>query len=314
MRTHFDVVLANPRGFCAGVDRAIHIVKQALITVGAPIYVRHEVVHNQFVVNELRQQGAIFVENLDSIPIGSTVVFSAHGVSRAVQQEARERKLNVFDATCPLVTKVHGEVQKMHAAGMKIIMIGHKGHPEVEGTMGQVKDNIYLVETLADIDDLPHFDTESLAYVTQTTLSIDDANRIIALLKKKFPHIQAPKSDDICYATQNRQNAVKQLLLQCDLILVVGSHNSSNATRLCDVAKEKSIAAYLIETAQQIQASWLEHKHCVGVTSGASTPEVLVQEVITWLKQYGARDIHIMQGITENIVFQLPKKLASLVR
>lgn len=306
-----DVVLANPRGFCAGVDRAIIIVEQALEKFGAPIYVRHEVVHNKFVVDELRSKGAVFVEELDEIPTGSTVIFSAHGVSKAVRAEAESRGLSAFDATCPLVTKVHIEVAKMRAANMEIVMIGHKGHPEVEGTMGQVagSQGIYLVETPEDVAKLTVNNPLMLAYVTQTTLSIDDASLVINALKAKFPAINAPKSDDICYATQNRQDAVKIMAKDCDLVIIVGSPNSSNSNRLREVAENQGVEAYMIDNASYLKAEWLVGKRKIGVSAGASAPEVLVNEVIAKLEQLGASNVQELQGVIESVVFQLPKNL-----
>jgi 4-hydroxy-3-methylbut-2-enyl diphosphate reductase len=304
-----QVLLANPRGFCAGVDRAIVIVEQALERFGAPIYVRHEVVHNKFVVEELRAKGAVFVEELAEVPAGNTVIFSAHGVSQAVRVEAESRGLTVFDATCPLVTKVHMEVSKMRAAGCEIIMIGHKGHPEVEGTMGQSEGGMYLVETPEDVAALVVNKPDQLAYVTQTTLSMDDAATVIAALKTRFPTIAAPKSDDICYATQNRQDAVKALAKQCDLVLVVGSPNSSNSNRLREVAVNQGITSYMVDNASQLDPNWVIGKHNIGVTAGASAPEVLVQEVINRLKQLGAANVKNLDGVTETVVFPLPKNL-----
>jgi 4-hydroxy-3-methylbut-2-enyl diphosphate reductase len=306
-----DIVLANPRGFCAGVDRAIIIVEQALEKFGAPIYVRHEVVHNKFVVDELRSKGAVFVEELDEIPTGSTVIFSAHGVSKAVRAEAESRGLSAFDATCPLVTKVHIEVAKMRAANMEIVMIGHKGHPEVEGTMGQVEGSagIYLVETPEDVVNLTVKNPLMLSYVTQTTLSIDDASLVISALKAKFPEINAPKSDDICYATQNRQDAVKIMAKDCDLVIIVGSPNSSNSNRLREVAENQGVEAYMIDNAIYLKAEWLIGKKKIGVSAGASAPEVLVNEVIAKLQQLGASNVQELQGVIESVVFQLPKNL-----
>jgi len=306
-----DILLANPRGFCAGVDRAIVIVEQALERFGAPIYVRHEVVHNKFVVDELKRKGAVFVEELDEVPAGNTVIFSAHGVSKAVRAEAEARGLRVFDATCPLVTKVHIEVAKMRAQGKEIIMIGHRGHPEVEGTMGQSGEGIYLVETPEDVASLQVKNPQQLAYVTQTTLSMDDAARVIAALKARFPDIAAPKSDDICYATQNRQDAVKALAGQCDLVIVVGSPNSSNSNRLREVAEHQGIEAHMVDNAGQLDAAWLAGKSHIGVTAGASAPEVLVQEVIAKLNELGAQGVRELNGIVESVVFPLPKNLAT---
>jgi 4-hydroxy-3-methylbut-2-enyl diphosphate reductase len=309
-----DIVLANPRGFCAGVDRAIIIVEQALEKFGAPIYVRHEVVHNKFVVDELRNKGAVFVEELDEIPAGSTVIFSAHGVSKTVRAEAESRGLIAFDATCPLVTKVHIEVAKMRASNMEIVMIGHKGHPEVEGTMGQVEGDpansgIYLVETPEDVAKLTVNNPSKLAYVTQTTLSMDDASRVINALKAKFPEINAPKSDDICYATQNRQDAVKIMAKDCDLVIIVGSPNSSNSNRLREVAENQGVEAYMIDNASYLKAEWFENKKKIGVSAGASAPEILINEVITKLQELGASNVEELQGVIESVVFQLPKNL-----
>lgn len=312
--THPDVVLANPRGFCAGVDRAIIIVEQALEKFGAPIYVRNEVVHNKFVVDALRAKGAIFVNELDKIPVGSTVIFSAHGVSKAVRIEAESRGLTAFDATCPLVTKVHIEVAKMRKAGLEIVMIGHKGHPEVEGTMGQSNEGMYLVETPEDVANLNVKDAEKLAFVTQTTLSIDDAAQVIHALKARFPNIQAPKSDDICYATQNRQDAVKIMARDCDLVIIVGSPNSSNSNRLREVARNQGVEAYMVDNASHLKAEWLTGKHKIGVSAGASAPEILVKEVIAKLQQLGANQVQELQGVVENVVFQLPKNLTSALK
>ena len=306
-----EVLLANPRGFCAGVDRAIAIVEQALAQFGAPIYVRHEVVHNKFVVEGLKAKGAIFVDELDDIPGGGTVVFSAHGVSRAVRAEADARGLTVFDATCPLVTKVHSEVAKMREQGREIIMIGHAGHPEVEGTMGQSATGIFLVESVADIDGLTVRDPDNLAYVTQTTLSVDDAATVVDALKRRFPRIVGPKRDDICYATQNRQDAVKVMAPRCDLVIVVGSPNSSNSNRLREVAANLGIAAYMVDQAGEVQPQWLEGKRRIGVTAGASAPEVLVREVIARLKELGAARVEELDGVIERIVFPLPKGLST---
>ena len=304
-----ELLLANPRGFCAGVDRAIEIVERALVLHGAPIYVRHEVVHNQFVVDNLRQKGAIFIEDLADVPSGSILIFSAHGVSQAVRHEAAARGLTVFDATCPLVTKVHVEVKRLREQGMEIIMIGHAGHPEVEGTMGQGDAGMYLVESPADVQHLQVQDENNLAFVTQTTLSVDDASTVIAALKARFPAITGPKKDDICYATQNRQDAVKVMSRQCDLVIVVGSPNSSNSNRLREVADHMKVSAYLIDNADELQAEWLQGKLHVGITAGASAPEVLVQDVIARLKKLGATSVHELTGISENVVFPLPKAL-----
>ncbi len=314
-----DILLANPRGFCAGVDRAIIIVEQALEKFGAPIYVRHEVVHNKFVVDELKNKGAIFVEELDEIPTGSTVIFSAHGVSKAIRAEADARGLTAFDATCPLVTKVHMEVAKMRAAKMEIVMIGHKGHPEVEGTMGQMEpseshDGMYLVETPDDVINLTVKDPLKLAFVTQTTLSMDDAALVINALRKKFPLIHAPKSDDICYATQNRQDAVKIMSKDCDLVIIVGSPNSSNSNRLREVAENQGVEAYMIDNASYLKPEWLVGKKRIGVSAGASAPEVLVKEVIAKLQALGANQVQELHGVVESVVFQLPKNLTNVKR
>ena len=304
-----DILLANPRGFCAGVDRAIIIVEQALEKFGAPIYVRHEVVHNKFVVDELKRKGAIFIDELKDVPVGNTVIFSAHGVSKDVRAEAESMGLQVFDATCPLVTKVHIEVAKMRAAGKEIVMIGHKGHPEVEGTMGQVEGGIYLVETPEDVALLQVKDPSKLAYVTQTTLSIDDAAAIVSALKQKFPEISAPKSDSICYATQNRQDAVKVLAKDCDLVIVVGSPNSSNSNRLREVAQNQGVESYMVDNASYIDSAWVVGKQRIGVSAGASAPEVLVKEVIAKLQGLTKAEVTELQGVVENVVFQLPKNL-----
>jgi 4-hydroxy-3-methylbut-2-enyl diphosphate reductase len=306
------IVLATPRGFCAGVDRAITIVEQALEKFGAPIYVRNEVVHNKFVVDGLRAKGAIFVKNLDEIPPNSTVIFSAHGVSKSVRAEAEERGLIAYDATCPLVTKVHIEVEKMRLAGMEIVMIGHKGHPEVEGTMGQTEaGGMYLVETQEDVSQLMVKDPLKLAFVTQTTLSMDDATHVINALKAKYPNIHAPKSEDICYATQNRQDAVKLMAKDCDLVIIVGSPNSSNSNRLREVAEKQGVEAYMVDNASYLQASWLVGKKKIGVSAGASAPEVLVKEVISQLQHMGAQQVEELQGVIESVVFQLPKNLTA---
>lgn len=309
-----QVLLANPRGFCAGVDRAIEIVKRAIEIVGPPIYVRHEVVHNRFVVSDLRNKGAIFVDELDDVPDDSTVIFSAHGVSREVQDEALRRGLNVFDATCPLVTKVHLEVIRHSKHQYEVVLIGHAGHPEVEGTMGQYQKNnhnadIYLVENTEQVEALEVQNPDHLAYVTQTTLSIDDTQNIIDALKKKFPNISGPRREDICYATQNRQDAVKQLVPLVDLLLVVGSPNSSNSNRLREIAEKLGKPAYLIDGANDIQQQWLKDVNSIGVTAGASAPEVLVAEVLQQLQDWGADIIQELPGQQENIVFSLPKAL-----
>jgi 4-hydroxy-3-methylbut-2-en-1-yl diphosphate reductase len=307
-----DILLANPRGFCAGVDRAIIIVEQALEKFGAPIYVRHEVVHNKFVVDELKRKGAIFIEDLDEVPAGNTVIFSAHGVSKAIRAEAEGRGLRVFDATCPLVTKVHIEVAKMRSAGCEIIMIGHKDHPEVEGTMGQSESGMYLVETPEDVSKLIVNNPEKLAYVTQTTLSIDDAAQIVEALKKRFPEIKGPKTDSICYATQNRQDAVKILAKDCDLVIVVGSPNSSNSNRLREVAQNQGVESYMVDNASYLNPDWIIGKKRIGISAGASAPEVLVQEVIAKLQSLSDAEVTELQGVIENVVFQLPKNLTAV--
>jgi 4-hydroxy-3-methylbut-2-enyl diphosphate reductase len=304
-----EILLANPRGFCAGVDRAIIIVEQALEKFGAPIYVRHEVVHNKFVVDELKKKGAIFVEELEEVPAGNTVIFSAHGVSKEIRAEAEGRGLRVFDATCPLVTKVHNEVAKMRTAGREIIMIGHKGHPEVEGTMGQSEGGMYLVETPQDVQALQVNDPDKLAYVTQTTLSIDDAASIVDALKKRFPTIAAPKSDSICYATQNRQDAVKLMAKDCDLVIIVGSPNSSNSNRLREVAQNQGIDSYMVDNASHLDPAWVVGKKRIGISAGASAPEVLVKEVIKKLQSLTDAQVEELRGVVENVVFQLPKNL-----
>ena len=304
-----QVMLANPRGFCAGVDRAIAIVERALQQFGAPIYVRHEVVHNKFVVEDLKQKGAIFIEDLDEVPAGSTLIFSAHGVSQAVRLEAGQRGLKVFDATCPLVTKVHVEVRKMRDAGFEIVMIGHKGHPEVEGTMGQADGGMYLVETLEDVARLEVKANDKLAYVTQTTLSVDDAAAVVNALKQKFPAIVGPKKDDICYATQNRQDAVKKLSAAAEVVIVVGSPNSSNSNRLREVAENLGRQAYMVDNADQLQQQWFAGAGQVGVTAGASAPDVLVRQVIARIQSFGAETVQELRGVEENVVFSLPKGL-----
>ncbi|WP_305805509.1 4-hydroxy-3-methylbut-2-enyl diphosphate reductase [Stenotrophomonas sp. YIM B06876] len=309
-----DVLLANPRGFCAGVDRAIEIVKRALETLGAPIYVRHEVVHNRFVVDDLKARGAIFVEELDEVPDGNTVIFSAHGVSQAVRAEAERRGLKVFDATCPLVTKVHLEVARHCRAGRDVVLIGHAGHPEVEGTMGQWSregghGQIYLVESVEDVAALHVSQPENFAYTTQTTLSVDDTRAVIEALRRHFPAIQGPKNDDICYATQNRQDAVRELAKQCDLVLVVGSPNSSNSNRLSELAIRDGVESYLIDGAHEIDPQWVAGKRRVGLTAGASAPQVLVDGVIERLRELGAGNVAELDGERESMVFALPKEL-----
>ena len=309
-----DIILANPRGFCAGVDRAIEIVKRAIETLGAPIYVRHEVVHNRFVVEDLRQRGAVFVEELDEVPDNATVIFSAHGVSQAVRTEATRRGLKVFDATCPLVTKVHLEVARHCRAGRDVVLIGHAGHPEVEGTMGQWlaeagTGRIYLIEDLDDVERLQITQPHIFAYTTQTTLSVDDTRSIIDALRAKYPDMQGPRNDDICYATQNRQDAVRELAERCDLVLVVGSPNSSNSNRLRELAEREGVEAYLIDGADEIDPRWIDGRRHIGVTAGASAPDVLVQGVIARLRELGAGGLRELDGKPEDMVFALPKEL-----
>ena len=304
-----EVLLAQPRGFCAGVDRAIEIVERALQVYGAPIYVRHEIVHNTHVVAELRAKGAVFVDELDHVPAGATVVFSAHGVPKSVRNEAQARGLRVFDATCPLVTKVHVEVERMRAQGREIVMIGHAGHPEVEGTMGQADGGIHLVESPQDVARLEVRDPDLLAYVTQTTLSIDDAAQIVAALKHRFPNIAAPKKADICYATQNRQDAVKVMAPKVDLVIVIGSRTSSNSNRLREVAERFGVPAHLVDSAGDVVPAWLQGRQRIGVTAGASAPESLVQALIERLQCLGASRVRVLEGVAENVVFPLPKGL-----
>ena len=306
-----EILLANPRGFCAGVHRAIEIVERAIERFGAPIYVHHEVVHNKFVVEDLRKKGAVFVESLANVPRGATLIFSAHGVSRAVRNAAEAHGVEIFDATCPLVTKVHTEVSKMRAQGKEVIMIGHAGHPEVEGTMGQSSGGMYLVENPGDVAKLQVQDASNLAFVTQTTLSVDDAAAVVAALEARFPSITGPKTDDICYATQNRQDAVKFVAPQCDLFVVVGSPSSSNSNRLKEVAQKLGIEAYMVENASELRQEWVAGKVRIGVTAGASAPEVLVRDVITRLKALGARRVVEVDGIAEKVVFALPKNLVA---
>jgi len=305
-----DVLLASPRGFCAGVERAIEIVERALELHGAPIYVRHEIVHNKYVVDDLRAKGAVFVEELDEVPTGGTVIFSAHGVSQDVRADAERRGLKIFDATCPLVTKVHVEVSKMLRAGHEIVMIGHRGHPEAEGTMGQASSGMHLVETVEDVATLRVASPERLSYVTQTTLSVDDARAIVAALKARFPSIHGPKKDDICYATQNRQDAVKFMAPQCDVVIVVGSPNSSNSNRLREVAQHMGAQAYMVDRAADLKPEWIAGKRRIGVTAGASAPQVLVDELLARLKALGAENVKTLPGITERVVFTLPRELA----
>jgi 4-hydroxy-3-methylbut-2-en-1-yl diphosphate reductase len=306
------ILLANPRGFCAGVDRAIDIVERAIDMFGAPIYVRHEVVHNRYVVDDLKRKGAIFVESLDEIPDGATVIFSAHGVSKAVRAAAAARRLTVFDATCPLVTKVHAEIAKMHEQQQReIVMIGHAGHPEVEGTMGQCEGGVYLVESVDDVARLSVGDPSRLAYVTQTTLSVDDASSIVAALKARFPDIVGPKKDDICYATQNRQDAVKVMSPQVDAVIVVGSPNSSNSNRLREVAANRGVPSYMVDNADEVRAEWVAGKRRIGVTAGASAPELLVRQVIDRLRMLGAQSVSELSGVVERVVFPMPKGLGA---
>ena len=312
MTDKINILLANPRGFCAGVDRAIQIVEEALAQYGKPIYVRHEVVHNQYVINDLKTKGAIFIEDLNDVPKGAHIIFSAHGISKAIREEAKSRELIPIDATCPLVTKVHVEVNKMLNQGMDIIMIGHQGHPEVEGTMGQIEDHhtnrkMYLIETIEDIKHLIVDHPNKLAYVTQTTLSIDDTKAIIEVLKTKYPNIQGPKSDDICYATQNRQDAVKEMSSQCDLIIIVGSHNSSNSNRLKELASREGIEAYMIDHEDKLQASWLLNKKNIGISAGASAPEISVKNIVNKIELLTKANITELPGIEESVIFRLPK-------
>ncbi|WP_348756615.1 4-hydroxy-3-methylbut-2-enyl diphosphate reductase [uncultured Aquincola sp.] len=304
-----DVLLAEPRGFCAGVDRAIEIVERALVKFGAPIYVRHEIVHNTYVVNDLKAKGAIFIEDLAEVPPGATLVFSAHGVSQAVRQEAQARGFSIFDATCPLVTKVHVEVAKLHKEGFEFIMIGHKGHPEVEGTMGQLSEGIFLVEDVQDVDRAPVTRPDKLAVVTQTTLSVDDAAEILAAVKRRFPLVREPKQQDICYATQNRQDAVKVLAPQVDVVIVVGSPTSSNSNRLRELAERLGTPAHMVDAASDLQPEWFEGRSRVGLTAGASAPDILVQQVIARLREMGAVSVRKMDGVQETIRFPLPMGL-----
>ena len=305
------VILANPRGFCAGVDRAIEIVEQALTRFGAPIYVRHEVVHNRFVVENLRAKGAVFVDELDEVPEGATVIFSAHGVSQAVRHAAEARGLKVFDATCPLVTKVHVEVSRQRRQGSEVVLIGHAGHPEVEGTLGQAADGMYLIETVEDVAHLAVRDPDNLSYATQTTLSLDDTARIVAALRARFPKIHGPKNDDICYATQNRQDAVRALARQCQVVLVVGSENSSNSNRLREVAEAQGARAWMIDGPDDIRREWLDGVDVVGLSAGASAPEVLVQRVIDCLRGWGATVVDEQPGVAETVTFPMPRELRS---
>jgi 4-hydroxy-3-methylbut-2-enyl diphosphate reductase len=312
MADKINILLANPRGFCAGVDRAIQIVEEALAQYGKPIYVRHEVVHNQYVINDLKTKGAVFIEDLNDVPKGAHVIFSAHGISKAIREEAKSRELIPIDATCPLVTKVHVEVNKMLNQGMDIIMIGHQGHPEVEGTMGQIEEHhthrkMYLIETIEDVKHLIVDHSDKVAYVTQTTLSIDDTKTIIEALKTKYPKIQGPKSDDICYATQNRQDAVKEMSGQCDLIIIVGSHNSSNSNRLRELASREGVEAYMIDHEDALQSSWLLNKKNIGISAGASAPEISVKNIVNKIESLTKANITELPGVEESIVFRLPK-------
>lgn len=307
-----SVLLAEPRGFCAGVDRAIEIVEKALLKFGAPIYVRHEIVHNTFVVDALKKKGAVFIEDLSEVPAGATLIFSAHGVSQAVQQDAQRRGFSIFDATCPLVTKVHVEVAKLHKEGYEFIMIGHKGHPEVEGTLGQIDTGIHLVENVADVERLNLAQVQRLAVVTQTTLSVDDTAEILTAIKNKFPAVREPKQQDICYATQNRQDAVKLISSQVDIVIVVGSPTSSNSTRLQELAQRMGADSYMVDSALELQPHWFEGKTRVGLTAGASAPEVLVQDVVSRLREMGAVSVRKMNGLLENTKYPLPKGLKTL--
>jgi 4-hydroxy-3-methylbut-2-enyl diphosphate reductase len=312
MADKINILLANPRGFCAGVDRAIQIVEEALAQYGKPIYVRHEVVHNQYVINDLKAKGAVFIEDLNDVPKGAHVIFSAHGISKAIREEAKSRQLIPIDATCPLVTKVHVEVNKMLSQGMDIIMIGHQGHPEVEGTMGQIEEHqtyrkMYLIETIEDVKHLIVDHPDKVAYVTQTTLSIDDTKIIIEALKTKYPNIQGPKSDDICYATQNRQDAVKVMSGQCDLIIIVGSHNSSNSNRLKELASREGVEAYMIDHEGALQSSWLLNKKNIGISAGASAPEISVKNIVNKIESLTKANITELPGVEESIIFRLPK-------
>lgn len=309
MQNFKEIVLAEPRGFCAGVDRAIEIVDRALLKFGKPVYVRHEIVHNTYVVDDLKSRGAIFIEDLNDVPAGATLVFSAHGVPKSVEAEATRRGFTVFDATCPLVTKVHVEVAKLHKEGYEFVMIGHKGHPEVEGTMGQLADGIYLVEDVADVAHIQPKQTDRLAVVTQTTLSVDDAAEITEAVVARFPSIRRPKMQDICYATQNRQDAVKVLSAEVDLVIVVGSPSSSNSNRLRDVAQRYGAESYMVDTAAELQTEWFKGKTRIGLTAGASAPDILVQEVITRIRALGAVSVRTLDGIQETIKFPLPKGL-----
>ena len=304
-----EILLAQPRGFCAGVERAIEIVEKAIEKFGAPIYVRHEIVHNTYVVNDLKQKGAVFIEDINEVPMGATLIFSDHGVPKVVERQAQDRELSVYDATCPLVTKVHIELTKLAEQGYEFIMIGHKGHPEVEGTLGQLDKGIHLVENLEDINRLMPSQTELLAVVTQTTLSVDDTAEIVSAIKMRFPKVRMPKQQDICYATQNRQDAVKMMSAEVDIVIVVGSHNSSNSNRLRDLAIKQGRQSFMVDSVADIDESWFEGHRCIGVTAGASAPEVLVQEVISKLKKLGALSVRQLKGVEEKFKFPLPKGL-----
>ena len=303
------ILMAQPRGFCAGVDRAINIVNEALIRFGAPIYVRHEIVHNAYVVNELREKGAVFVEELSEVPKGGIVVFSAHGVSQEVRKDAQERGLQVYDATCPLVTKVHIEVVKMCKDGFTVLMIGHAGHPEVEGTMGQVKDGIFLIEKVSDVDSLSFSPDEKLAFVTQTTLSVDETKEIVEVLTKKFPNIVQPRKQDICYATQNRQDAVKFMTPQVEVVIVVGSATSSNSNRLRELSEKLGVPSYMVDAPEQLKPEWFVGKKRVGLTAGASAPESLAQSIVARIQEFGPRQVRALDGVVEDVIFSLPKNL-----
>jgi len=310
--SNFDnavILMAQPRGFCAGVDRAINIVNEALIRFGAPIYVRHEIVHNAYVVNELREKGAVFVEELSEVPKGGIVVFSAHGVSQEVRKDAQERGLQVYDATCPLVTKVHIEVVKMCKDGFTVLMIGHAGHPEVEGTMGQVKDGVFLIEKVSDVDSLSFSADEKMAFVTQTTLSVDETKEIVEALTKKFPNIVQPRKQDICYATQNRQDAVKFMAPQVEIVIVVGSATSSNSNRLRELSEKLGVPSYMVDAPEQLKPEWFEGKKRVGLTAGASAPESLAQSIVARIQEFGPRQVRALDGVVEDVIFSLPKNL-----
>ena len=306
---HAEILMAQPRGFCAGVDRAINIVNEALVRFGAPIYVRHEIVHNVYVVNELREKGAVFVDELHKVPRGGIVVFSAHGVSQEVRKDAEQRGLQVYDATCPLVTKVHLEVVKMCKEGYTVLMIGHAGHPEVEGTMGQVKEGVFLIENIADVDKLPFSSDEKIAFVTQTTLSVDETKEIVEALTKKFPSIVQPRKQDICYATQNRQDAVKFMAPQVELVIVVGSATSSNSNRLRELSEKLGVPSYMVDAPEQLKPEWFAGKKRVGLTAGASAPESLAQAIVARIQEFGPRSVRALAGVVEDVTFSLPKNL-----